>query len=329
MFTFKQISNSLPSYILKKYMILGAIFILFVSKSIAQIPDVQIGFDCEPTALDNEPCMQSVCNDIVRPRTTTNPERPVNVTNRERLNSFDWRKETFPVLLSATSRIQNPLVSPFYQTDNGNISRFTSIGTQDMRLEDGWEVLKYDLGGALSAEGISTHTVIVPYVALYNRFLGKLRVFVARGDEGYATNYLDITVKFDNPNKSSLLDMHRGSLIALDAPFQKGEIRSSASMLNIPGKWSFADFPLIYDPCTCEYGKNSIKISVKNVDESTISLTGTLEGSLITRGTNGEAMDFHGTTLTLLKGELYMLKVLGRLTNLLMIVKKLLITHSG
>jgi hypothetical protein len=279
-------------------MILGTIFMLFGYKSIAQIAiDVQRGFDC---SLDNESCIQSVCNDIVRPRTTTNPERPVNVTNPARVNHFDWRTETFPVVLSAASRIQNPLVSPFYQTDNGNISRFTSIDAQDMRLEDGWEVLKYDLGGAFSAEGISTHTVSVPYVVLYNRFLGKLRVFVARGDEGYATNYCDISVKLNGPNKSSLLDMHRGSLIALDAPFRQGEIRSSANVLNIPGKWSFADFSLIYDPCTCEYNKNNIKISVDNVDVSTLSVTGTIEGSLITRGgSNGDSNGFSWYDLNL------------------------------
>lgn len=249
-------------------------------------PHIPVGFACEPTPFDDEPCIKSQCDDIVRPRITTHPAHPVNIFNPVRRNIFDWRTETYPIV--ADPIIPSPIVSPFYQGDNGNVQAFTYTDKQDMRPEDGWEILKYDFGGNLSAEGISTNRVIVPYLVLYNRFLGKLRVFVARGSIGYETNYSDISVALTGSNKSSVLDLHHGHLRALDMPFSPGELIGGARVLNTPGKWSYADFPMIYDPCTCEYKENSLLITVNNVSVSTINLAGTIYGTLVSN--NGSSV---------------------------------------
>jgi Secretion system C-terminal sorting domain len=263
---------------------LGLVFLFFVFNANAQLSPVDphptpVGFACEPTPFDDEPCIESQCDDMQRPRITTHPVRPVNIFNPARLNIFDWRTAAYPIL--ADPAIPSPLSSPFYQGDNGNIEAFTHTDKQDMRPEDGWEVLKYDFGGQLSAEGISTNIVNVPYIVLYNRFLSKLRVFVARGSSAYETNYCDITVTLTGNNKSSVLDLHHGYLRALDKPFRVGELRGGARVLNVAGKWSYAEFSMIYDPCTCEYKDNSLLITVNNVSVSTINLLGTIQGTLV------------------------------------------------
>jgi hypothetical protein len=273
---------------------LGLVFLFFVFNANAQLSPVDphptpVGFACEPTLFDDEPCIQSQCDDIQRPRITTHPDRPVNTFNQSRLNLFDWRQPTYPVLLATGSRIPSPLESPFFQTDNPNILNFTHPSTKDMRPEDGWEILKYNLGGALSASGINTHTVSVPYLVLYNRFLSKMRVFVARGDDAYSTNYSKITLMFSGNNKSSLLDLHRGALIPLDAPFISGNMQAGANVVNMAGKWSYAEFSMVYDPCTCEYQDNSLTIAIDNIDISNIALSGTVEGTLISRNGNSIA----------------------------------------
>jgi hypothetical protein len=286
-----------PPRILNIHICLGLVFLFFVFNANAQLSPVDpqptpVGFACEPTLYDDEPCIQSQCDDIQRPRTTTHPDHPQNAFNRARPNIFDWRTSTYPVLLTSGSLIPNPLLSPFYQGDNGNVAQFTYTNKQDMRPDDGWEVLKYDLGGALSASGISTHVVNIPYLVLYNRFLGKMRFFIARGDKPLETNYAQIAISLTGSNKSSILDLHHGYLRPLDMPFVAGNMQSGARVVNVAGYWSYAEFPMIYDPCTCEYNENSIQISVNNVKVSTINLSGTIQGTLVSNnGTSVIAND--------------------------------------
>jgi hypothetical protein len=214
---------------------LGLVFLFFVAKGIAQVPfdELDISRNCDPST---DMCIQAQCDDSPRTRITTHPDRPVNVLNPGRTNFFNWRDTAYPILLSLGSRLQYPILSPFAQGGNTNTGHFIDLDKRDIRPEDGWEVLKYDFGGRFSEAGINTHTVSIPYLVLYNRFLGKMRVFVARGDEAYTTNFANIRVEFKGTNVSSLLDLHKGALTPLDAPFIKGAIQVPANVLNNPGK---------------------------------------------------------------------------------------------
>jgi hypothetical protein len=85
MFNFNQ-TQFTPPRILNIHICLGLVFLFFVFNANAQLSPVDphptpVGFACEPTPFDDEPCIQSQCDDIPRPRITTHPVHPVNIFN--------------------------------------------------------------------------------------------------------------------------------------------------------------------------------------------------------------------------------------------------------
>jgi hypothetical protein len=114
---------------------------------------------------------------------TTNPDSPVNTERADKRNTFfDWRALTYNVNSQyiTTSQIE----SPFNQSNNLLVNHF--LNNQDRLPQDGWELIKYDMG---FNENGTPKTTPVGYLhmVLYNKFTGVLRVFVA-GDRPQAFN---------------------------------------------------------------------------------------------------------------------------------------------
>ncbi|MEY4936982.1 MAG: hypothetical protein RIS64_3341, partial [Bacteroidota bacterium] len=93
------------------------------------------------------------------------------------------------------------------------------------------------------------------------------------------------TLSFFDRNSSSLLDLHRGELVALDAPFVAGKLQSVAPAQNETGKWFFAEFPMIYDPCTCNFN-TKLFVHIENIVVTNIQLNGSVSGQLVTNNAN-------------------------------------------
>lgn len=152
--------------------------------------------------------------------------------------------------------------------------------------QDGWELIKYDMG---FNENGTPKTTPVGYVhlVLYNKFTGVLRVLVA-GDRPHPFNGAKIEIKYASGTISSALS-NSSKLFALDKFEASPSIASVSEYNNNNGRWFYGDFQIGYDPCTCIY-ESSMVIQIRLINESKIDLSGSIFGSLtpkLTDITNG------------------------------------------
>lgn len=220
------------------------------------------------------------------PAVRNNPQRP------SMTNVFDWTQADFPLNIRHIYNGNTTIRSPFFDTDNGIINTFYDPipGPKDfLPVEDGWELIKKDFGFE------PTGVVNNPYFILYNKYRGLLRVFIARGDQAFF-NGASVQIKFhdESPAQTSLLD-HSSELRAINATFLRNpKLFSASNILNGYAEWFYADFPMNYDPCTCIF-QSKIQILVHLSSTSTISLSGTSNGEIVTQGRPSSSQDEKGS----------------------------------
>ncbi|MFM9838035.1 MAG: T9SS type A sorting domain-containing protein [Cyclobacteriaceae bacterium] len=205
---------------------------------------------------------------------STNPANPINDERPCKKNTFfDWRSEFYNVNSSSIAATQ--IKSPFFQNDNGNVSHF--FENKDMKPEDGWELIKYDMGFNESGAAKNPATDYV-YLVLYNKYTSILRVFLAGTSQSY--NGARIIVKFDSQNEkySSILS-NASKLFPLDKFEPNPQIGSFTNFINGLANWFYADFQMSYDPCTC-YFESRLIVNVSLISTATINLKGTITGTI-------------------------------------------------
>lgn len=141
---------------------------------------------------------------------------------------------------------------------------------KDWRWEDGWELMWLHTGyypngmadmytsnsNRINASASTLANKSTPYIALYNRYTGKLRFF---GNYKFSfgtlsTNTIQVRLAYTRDTNASGIFRHGYSYDqALD---QKTKITELSSLNNHPGStnsWMVSDFQLGYDPCVCSY----------------------------------------------------------------------------
>jgi hypothetical protein len=205
---------------------------------------------------------QCVDTDDAVQNNTRNLKTPFGST----VQAFDWRQEFFTLYLTNPSTNQTSTVtrySPFFWRQ-GNLAtkhlQDQPVNAKDFQPNDGWELVSKYLGEEKDPDK-------VPYLVLYNRYQGILRTFFfipAGFDYSYNAARIDIsfirnttfspTVAF----ASNLLGYARIPTKGLDK-FEKNIVSSTPIFVNSDGNfWLYADFPMAYDPCTCNYLTNII-----------------------------------------------------------------------
>jgi hypothetical protein len=133
--------------------------------------------------------------------------------------------------------------------------------------KNGWELLLLNLGRFPNNDPITDEygkANGVPYIVLYNKYSGIIRVFVAFGVDGQGADAVDITLTFDNPQNgvSGNLRLNNGMDQALDQETNVVLVKSIAKDPNLSYKWMSTDFQIAYDPCVCWHPtKLSIQVS--------------------------------------------------------------------
>jgi hypothetical protein len=170
--------------------------------------------------------------------------------------------------------------TPHSQSDNIPINHF--LGKPDYP-QDGWEIIKYDLG--YTVEGQPTVPVDYPYLVLYNRFTGILRIFIAVSEQQHPFNVAEVILLFIKGPVASTFDLstaftseREGVVSIKDFSDVDIEFRSASRFLNGPGRWLYADFPMMYDPCACGHGSR-IGIQLNLISTAEITLAGTATGT--------------------------------------------------
>jgi hypothetical protein len=196
---------------------------------------------------------------------TTNPASPTNerCTLNDRLNSFDWipnvTNTTFQTPhYTGSSLMNSPFARHWLAFPSASVSEEMA---SDILPEDGWELIFENI--SLPINGTNDALCMV----YYNKFSSVLRVWIAVDSKiTTPTNNHRIDIEFGLRSPMS------GVLHPVGAYAQTMDKKSisKASVTfaspNSPTKFFLAEFPVEYDPCSCN---NRQVFSIKVYDETT------------------------------------------------------------
>jgi hypothetical protein len=212
-----------------------------------------------------------------------NPEQSSNVSR------FNWMlnptTDGVQFRFTPVNSTNKSLLSPWHISDpNIDYYKLAKGTNSDYKPSDGWEVFKVNLGRLNDDVTMRLTPTLVPYIMLYNRYTGILRVF------GYLDRTSDyhqmvITLSYDKPNGtnglnySALLSLNDKVHQPLESKTSVDEIKAITNYANNQYIFFWADFPLAYDPCVCLY-KSNLSVRFKAVQTATINLTGSIIGKV-------------------------------------------------
>lgn len=224
----------------------------------------------------------------------------VNSPDTRYLNGFNWWADGFYQLTGMQynptqpyvdiSNVQDPFQSAYYHY------LVEALGAEEMNPQNGWELLLVNLGRFPDDETQVPDSPLreIPYIGLYNKYTGKLRLFVQYGynqPTPLAVDGLKITVFYNDigipTNKSTILRLGNG----IDKSLDQLNISPSLSAICPPNgsavtQWMSADFQLTYDPCVCSFPTN-LSVSFNFFSTTDFKLTGrsiALDDDLVSNG---------------------------------------------
>lgn len=238
------------------------------------------------------------------------------------LNAFNWTSPN-PIQLSNMQynqqmvALKNPQQLEYY----GYI-----YNGEELSPNNGWELLLFNIGTyANLTTNLTAEIPDIPYIVLYNRYTGIIRVFANYGSgylpSGISFDAVKVTIKMDESsiNKNGLLRLANGIDQTLDQNTNITQIVTIAKHPNAPGKWFSSDFQITYDPCIC-YFPSDMRINFEFIESQTVELHArgiSIEQDLITGNainTNDflSNFDYSGNTAS---GGMLMYKAMESLVN--------------
>lgn len=163
----------------------------------------------------------------------------------------------------------------------------SSVYDADIWWEDGWELMWMNTGYFPNGEPITTanpNRILsgsyslsnprTPYIILYNRYTGKLRVFANLFTDFNSYNNIRTTLSYPSGQDNSAIFRHLLNYDqTLDQPSLVTKISSSNHNENNNTLWWSSDFQLGYDPCVCEK-QSSLRFEFEAVKSMNIDLYG-------------------------------------------------------
>ena len=189
-------------------------------------------------------------------------------------NDFDWRTQYFTIY-TISNGLQNVL-SPFhnFSLNNLNTNELSQYAAKDYLPQDGWVFIKKDFGNSIAGTDY-------PYLLLYNRFQGTLRLFMGLGQLYGQNDAATISLTYNSQTyRSAILENYAPTNGSALETFNNNvaEIRLSNYYDNKVLHWYYADFTMNYDPCICNF-KSSLLFKIRF--SSTASLQFKLEGTAL------------------------------------------------
>lgn len=245
---------------------------------------------------------------------STNPQNPVNsefnhllnstTTINPWLNTFDWGSSDnlgfLPIVLEPNGGWQIPdftgtlftMKNPFFDGGSAHYPYLyepvSDYQARDFHWEDGWELLWLGTGYYPNGEAVSNvnpnrliayasgvESTRAPYIILYNRYRGVMRIFVnVFAPLGQYEN-AKIELRFLDQFKglSGNLRLVNGSDQALDKNTSAIFVKSQQAMSANITQWMSADFQMAYDPCVCDV-PSQFKIEIAGSETFDIDLYG-------------------------------------------------------
>jgi Secretion system C-terminal sorting domain len=155
---------------------------------------------------------------------------------------------------------------------------------QDIWPEDGWELIVKNFGtptlGTQQGYGVES-----PYFVLYNKYTGKLKIFVALHNV-MSTNAASIKINFDNLGLKRDLFAHSDfAAMPLQEFKPLNEFNTPNNISQKDFYWLVSETQTSYDPCNCTNtskqptGASYINVDAFTINESDINatITGTID----------------------------------------------------
>ncbi|MEJ5266022.1 MAG: T9SS type A sorting domain-containing protein [Bacteroidales bacterium] len=226
---------------------------------------------------------------------TTDPDNPMNTERPELTNHFDWRNRNFKVYhpdghfnngVNADS-VSNPYYKREEYQKHFNLYPYEISLTPEEEKQvlnfhpaDGWELLYKNTGIDPQGNLITDRTKnrVGPYIALYNKYTGLLRILAAF-DGLNVSEAIEVSIKFrqiSDLNVSALFNFYGRTSKPLD---QKTDVVKIAQVSKFSVNRGFisADFQMSYDPCNC-YKKSELETTFSLINRANIFLGGRLIG---------------------------------------------------
>jgi hypothetical protein len=218
---------------------------------------------------------------------------PKNSERLDLLNQFNWLQQnssgTAPQAFININRnnaivpIQHPFLndrSEYWWFSNYKIGQQPSFDNHNMHPKLGWQLLHYNLGLNLFSNTslITMPQVFNPYMIFYNKYTGKMRMFVSPGSGlSFDSTSVVITHVNSTTSSSSAIFSHNEDYIsALDRPTEINAITSSIPFAT-PNSWVGTDIQTSYDPCLCK-NDSRLRFNFVNQDFSRVYMSGNIVG---------------------------------------------------
>ncbi|MFK8038828.1 MAG: T9SS type A sorting domain-containing protein [Crocinitomicaceae bacterium] len=229
------------------------------------------------SALFSQTCVNNVNTD---PPNAFNNALPANPDALKYLNNFSWFDMSAPYTLTNMYQF-NQL--PYQTLSNVWVNQYhyyKYITEAPLPLpENGWELLTVNLGrfpdnttAHTFTNGALSESVYYPYIVLYNRYSGVIRVFLKYVlSNQSASAAIKVNLEFANNQVSGLLRSYRGFEPTLASLTDVTKVSATVDMTNSPNTWASVDFQATYDPCTCSY-PSLLKISFRQISSSSVKI---------------------------------------------------------
>jgi len=236
-------------------------------------------------------CKSDVSTDPLFPTNNNLPyfiDNGTNVSSNDKyLNNFDWLQGNGPsypqysainMMFNGTPYVMNNIMAysiPEYEYISQEVAPL---------LKNGWELLLVNLGYYPNnideiPIGLNDNSAL-PYIVLYNKYSGIIRVFIAYGEDTdgiVGGNAFEITLGYVTssliPDVSGLFRLYGGGDRTLDKETEVDEMTSIVVKSAQGSHWASSDFQITYDPCTC-FNLSKLKLTFKSITVSTVNLSG-------------------------------------------------------
>lgn len=280
--------------------------------------------NAQPPTIDASNCMsdQNLYTSSTNPNNSTSSFSYYNLNPNYGTTNFDWVNTQYLTVYAQTNSqgiVTAPatFISPFYcngSTGNGNCgnnntalynnikqdpsnqyggSMPSKLKAMDILPEDGWELLKYGFGRAPLNSADPGVAAPNPFIWLYNRYTGKMKLFFAMTNVslGTGSNPTSALVKivtsplgkydlFANAKPFTHVFSDFTSTTDNNASANADIVALNAASSGLQYYWMYCEFITSYDPCVCrQLNGNNQKLRFEVYLTTTSSVNETLNGS--------------------------------------------------
>lgn len=232
----------------------------------------------------------TVCDATQYIPTSTNIENPINfnlpsINSSRYLNGFDWNQQPNIELTNMVFDGQQlDTKTSLVHSQLGNYYSYLYYQSPGHLLpySEGWELLLVNIGKYPDDETDLEAVVFraLPYVVLYNRYNGIIRVFVGMGPDATISESADalsvklqFNVEENLSNYSGILRLYDGHDSALDQPISSVCALSIGKAITEGVRWASVDFQTTFDPCSCKT-PTKLNLEFTHIKEQELKLYG-------------------------------------------------------